>query len=171
MFAATMWLVDESGRHFYGTTVYPLLFLPIPRQLWPDKPDLSNYLTETRDPRRPILWAGMGGNILGEAYANFGLIGIVIVPFLLGYWLCKFYFAAMRRPYFSVYRFLYVTVASCLILVYRDGLNAFVIFPLVNMMPLVAIAVLSYVSFRRKRTWSSLNRPLVTRGARGITQA
>jgi len=153
-FAATVWLVDDSGRHFYGQTLYPLLFLPVPRQLWPDKPNFSFYLYETRNPARPIYWCGMGGTIHGESYANFGLIGVPIVSFILGYWLGNFYFTAMRRSYFSVYRFMYVTVACCLVQVFRDGLNALVLFPVVNMMPLVAIAALSYVSYRRKRAWN-----------------
>jgi oligosaccharide repeat unit polymerase len=152
MFAATMWLVDGYGHYFYGTTIYPLLFLPIPRQLWPEKPSISQYLYEIRDPLRPIYWAGMGGTMLGEAYANFGPFGVVIVPCIIGYCLGRFYFSAMRRPYYSVCRFMYVTVGCCLVQVFRDGLQSAVVFPLVDMMPLVAIALLSYFSFRRRVT-------------------
>ena len=170
MFAATMWLVDEYGHYFYGTTTLSLIYLPIPRQWWPEKPDLSNYLYETRNPMRPIYWAGMGGNILGEAYANFGSIGVAAVPFFVGYLLGKVYFAAMRKPYFSVYRFMYVIVASCLVQVYRDGLNAIVIFHVVDMMQLVAIAMLSYVSFRNTQTWSGLRPQMSSGHATGVTQ-
>jgi oligosaccharide repeat unit polymerase len=171
MFAATMWLVDEHGHYFYGTTVYPLLFLPIPRQLWPDKPIISTYLYEIRNPLRPIYWAGMGGTMLGEAYANFGLIGIAIVPCMMGYWLGKFYFAAMRRPYYSVCRFMYVTLACCLVLVFRDGLQSVVVLPVVDMMPLTAIAVLSYISWRRKQRLLRLFAPFAISRQRGAAQA
>jgi oligosaccharide repeat unit polymerase len=145
MFASTLWLVDESGHHFYGTMYYPLLFMPVPRQLWPDKPGLASYWEEISSPARPLDRAGMEPTMLGEAYANFGLIGIVIVPFIVGYWLGKFYFVAMRKSYFSVYRFMYVTVACCLVQVFRDGLFSAVVFPVVNMMPLVSIAAFSYI--------------------------
>jgi hypothetical protein len=145
MFASTLWLVDESGHHFYGTMYYPLLFMPVPRQLWPDKPGLASYWEEISSPARPLDRAGMEPTMLGEAYANFGLIGIVTVPFIVGYWLGKFYFVAMRKSYFSVYRFMYVTVACCLVQVFRDGLFSAVVFPVVNMMPLVSIAAFSYI--------------------------
>jgi len=109
--------------------------------------------------------------MLGEAYANFGLVGIAIVPGVIGYWLGTFYFAAMSHPYFSVYRFVYVTMACCLLQLFRDGLQSAVVFPVVDMMPLGAIAVLSYVSFRRKRTWNSLHPPFVPGRERRVTQA
>jgi oligosaccharide repeat unit polymerase len=170
MFAATTWLVDDYGHYFYGTTIYPLLFLPVPRQLWPDKPTLSTYLYEIRNPIRPIYWAGMGGTILGEAYANFGLIGVAIVPFVLGYWMGRFYFAAMRRPYFSVCRFLYVTAACCLVQVFRDGLVSAIVFPVVDMMPLVAIAILSYVSFRHTNARNLLRSSFVLGSTTGVNR-
>jgi hypothetical protein len=104
----------------------------------------------------------MGGTMLGEDYANFGVIGIAIMPGIIGYWLGKFYFAAMRRPYYSVFRFAYVTVACCLVQVFRDGLQSAVVFPVVDMMPLAAIATLSYVSFRRSRTLKSFQPPVLS---------
>ena len=173
MFAATMWLVDGYGHYFYGTTIYPLVFLPIPRQLWPDKPGITTYLYEIRNPIRPIYWGGMGGTMLGEAYANFGVIGIAIVPGIIGYWMSKFYFAAMRRSYYSVCRFMYVTVACCLIQVFRDGLQSVVVFPVVDMMPLTAIAALSalsYILFRRKQTLRFPSSSVALCRGKGITQ-
>jgi hypothetical protein len=151
MFASTIWLVDGSGRHFYGTIYYPLLVMPIPRQLWPNKPNLNWYWTEIDSPARPMYRAGMVANMLGEAYANFGPIGIVAVPFVIGYYLGKFYFTAMRKPYLSIYRFSYVIVACSLIQVFRDGLFAVAIFPLVNMMPLTVIVLCSFIVANRKR--------------------
>jgi hypothetical protein len=170
MFAATMWLVDGYGHYFYGTTIYPLLFLPIPRQLWPEKPIISTYLYELRNPLRPIYWAGMGGTMLGEAYANFGLIGVIVLPCIMGYCLGRFYFAAMRRPYYSVWRFTYVIFASCLVQVFRDGLQSAVVFPVVDMMPLAAIAMFSCLSFRHKRTWNFDQPKFSSGGARGAVR-
>jgi len=170
MFATTLWLVDGSGRHFYGTMYWTLLVMPVPRQWWPDKPGLMWYATDLTSPVRPIAGLGMVVNMLGEAYANFGLTGIAAVPFIVGYGLGKFYFVAMRKSYFSVYRFMYVTLACCLILVFRDGLFSAVIFPVVNMMPLVVIAVLSYFSFRRNQTWGYASPSFMPDRERGVAQ-
>jgi hypothetical protein len=62
----------------------------------------------------------------------------------------RFYFVAMRKNYFGICRFAYVMVASSLIQIFRDGLTALVMFTLVNMTPLVAIAVLSHVFWRQR---------------------
>jgi hypothetical protein len=145
MFASVVWLVDESGQHFYGTMYYPLLAMPIPRQIWPDKPRLNWYWNEINNPARPMRDSGMVATLPGESYANFGLSGVVLVPFVAAYCLELMYFSAMRRSYFTVYRFVYVILACSLIQIYRDGLMSAVVFPLVNMMPLTAVAALSLV--------------------------
>ena len=145
MFASMIWLVDRYGHYYYGSTIAPLIYLPIPKQLWPDKPSLVQYLYDIRNPLRPMYWAGMTPTYLGEAYANFGLIGIAAVPLFSGYILGIFYFTALRRPYFSVYRFMYVVISCSMIQFFRDGIFSLVVFPVVNMMPLVVIAVLSYI--------------------------
>ena len=109
--------------------------------------------------------------MLGEAYANFGVIGIALVPCIMGYYLTSFYFRALRHPYFSVYRFMYVIWASCLVLVFRDGLQSLVVFPVVDMMPLVAIALLSYIiSNRRRGTPSCLQQRFAFGHAGGTTK-
>ena len=148
-FASTVSLVDDSKRYYFGTLYYPLLTLPIPRQLWPDKPVLNWYQRELSTSSRPMALSGMVATLHGESYANLGVIGIIIISPLVAYWLGHFYFTAMRKNYLSVYRFTYIMVACSLIQVFRDGLIALVMFTIVNMTPLVAIALLSYVSWRR----------------------
>jgi len=152
MFASVVWLVDESGKHFYGTMYYPLLAMPIPRQIWPEKPPLNWYWSEINNPARPMREAGMIATLPGESYANFGLSGVLLVPFVAAYCLGVMYFSAMRRSYFSVYRFINVILACSLVQIYRDGLISAVVFPVVNMMPLTAVAVLSLVWKTRQRT-------------------
>jgi oligosaccharide repeat unit polymerase len=151
--ASTVWLADESGHYSYGSMYYPLLFLPVPRQLWPDKPSLSWYWAEISSPSRPMYENGMSATLVGEAYLNLGLIGVIAVPFGFGYWIGRFYFLAMHKSYFSVYRFIYVTLASCMIQVFRDGLGSLVVIPAVDLMPLVAIAGLSFVAAHSHRRW------------------
>jgi len=169
-FACTVSLVDESHRYYYGTLYYPLFTLPIPRQWWPDKPAINTYQYELSTPSRPMATSGMVPTLQGESYANLGIVGIVIISFVAAYWLGRFYFSAIHRDYLSVYRFMYVMIACNLIQVYRDGLISLVIFTVVNMMPLVAIAVLSYVSFRRRRTRYLLQLQVAPHPARTISR-
>jgi len=169
-FACTVSLVDDSHRYFYGSLYYPLLTLPIPRQLWWDKPAVNEYQFELSSPSRPMAASGMVPTLHGESYANLGPLGIIIVSFVAAYWLGSFYFAAMQNNYFSVYRFTYIVVACNLVQVFRDGLISLVMFTVVNMMPLVAIAILSYVSFRRKKARNFRRRPFLGGRARRVTQ-
>ena len=53
MTAVTMTQVDERGRFFYGSTYSGLLFLPVPRAFWPDKPGLIEWRKEIQTPWRP----------------------------------------------------------------------------------------------------------------------
>jgi hypothetical protein len=147
-FASVVSLADDSQHYYYGMLYYPLVTMAIPRQLWPDKPALNEYLREISTPTRPMAVSGMIATLHGESYANAGIAGIAAISFLVAYCLGRFYFAAMRRSYFSVYRFTYLIVACNLIQVYRDGLVSLVVFTIVNMLPLVAISLLSYIVWR-----------------------
>lgn len=151
-FACGLTLTDNTGKHYYGSTYLALLTLPIPRQWWPDKPGLADYLKDISIPSRPMGEMGMIVTFLGESYVNFGYLGILLVPGLLAYFLGRVYFRAYRSNYFSVIRLAYMLIACNLIQVYRDGLTSIVVFTWVNMMPLMVILVLHYVlPVRRKK--------------------
>jgi hypothetical protein len=170
-FASTVTLVDDSGRYYYGSLYYPLLVMPVPRQWWPDKPALNRYQYELSTQSRPMARAGMVATLHGESYANLGVLGIIIVGYISAYYLGRYYFAALRRNYLSVYRFMYVMVACNFIQIFRDGLMSLVIFTVVNMTPLVAIGILSYVSSRRKQPRKSHPSSFFRGRTRGAVQA
>jgi hypothetical protein len=150
-FGCALTLMDDSGRRYYGATYLAVLTLPIPRQWWPNKPGLTDYLVDISIPSRPMNEMGMIVTFLGESYVNFGYLGILFVPALLAYFLGRVYFRAYRSNYFSVLRLAYLLVACNLIQVYRDGLTSIVVFTWVNMMPLMVIVALhSIVPARRK---------------------
>jgi len=88
---------------------------------------------------------------LGESYANFGYVGIVLIPLLLAYFSGRAYFHAYRSNYYSVTRLAYLLIACNLIHVYRDGLVSIVVFTWVNMMPLMVIVLLHYVVPAKKK--------------------
>ena len=144
-FACALTLMDEQGKLYYGSTYLNLITLPIPRQWWPDKPSLSDYVNDISVPTRPMSEMGMIVTYLGESYANFGYLGIIVVPYILAYVLARIYFRAYRKDYFSVNRLTYLLVACNLLQVYRDGLVSIIVFTWVNMMPLVVVVGLHYI--------------------------
>ncbi len=144
-FACALTLSDDAGHFYYGATYLPLITLPIPRQWWPEKPGLADYMNEISKPWRPMGEMGMIVTFLGESYINFGYLGIFLISFLLAYGLGRIYFVAYRNPYLSVVRMAYLLIACNLLQVYRDGLASIVVFTWVNMMPLMVIIGLHYV--------------------------
>jgi hypothetical protein len=148
--ASTVTLVDQAGRFYYGTTYLTALALPVPRPLWPGKPAQNQYQHDISTPLRPMAENGMISTFLGEAYANFGLLGIVIVPFGLAYLLARLYFLAYRSGYLSLSRFVYLLIAAILIQVYRDGLISLLIHTMAAMMPLFLIVGLHHLLPHRK---------------------
>jgi hypothetical protein len=161
-YASALTLIDENGKYYYGTPYLALLTLPVPRVLWADKPGLADHMADFSRPSRPMKEAGMILTFIGDAYANFWYFGVVVVPFLLAYWLGRFYFRAYRENYYSVTRFMYLMLAVNLIQVYRDGLLSIFIFTVVNMFPLVLIVVLHYffpVKKRLRRMAPAFNQP------------
>jgi len=144
-FAMALTLVDDNGKFYYGSIYLPLITLPIPRQFWPEKPGLADYLKDISRPWRPMDQMGMIITIWGESYLNFGYVGIIIIPGLFAYCLGRAYFYAYKRHYYTVARFTYLLIACNLLQVYRDGLISIVLFTFVNMMPLMLIIILHYI--------------------------
>jgi hypothetical protein len=83
--ACTLTLVDRSDKLYYGATYLALVTSPIPRQLWPDKPGLADYLKDFSTPARPMAELGMVMTFIGEFYINFGYLGILIMSFFTAY--------------------------------------------------------------------------------------
>ena len=75
--------VPEKVDYMYGETYVSWAFMPIPRTVWLDKPPLGAgpiIGSEIFDLRS----AGVPPGMIAEAYLNFGVLGILFVPFLLG---------------------------------------------------------------------------------------
>ena len=144
-FASALTLMDNAGTLYYGTTYLPLITSPIPRQWWPDKPGLAEYIRDYSVPTRPMFEMGMITTFIGEFYLNFGYFGIITMSYFTAYSLARIYFHAYRSNYFSVVRFSYLLVACNLVQIYRDGLISLFVFTLVNMMPLAVIVILHLI--------------------------
>lgn len=69
-------LVPESYGYLHGQSYYRLLFVPIPRSLWPNKPlDTQRIVAQWINPAAPSIQTTPVG-IFGDLYINFGMLGI-----------------------------------------------------------------------------------------------
>jgi oligosaccharide repeat unit polymerase len=92
MFRELLFVVRAESDHMplqYGTTYFTQIVNPIPRALWPGKPVADAGLIMARaygavdSKGEPFMTISPG--FLGEAYLNFGFLGILIVPALAGF--------------------------------------------------------------------------------------
>jgi len=94
-----------------GVTYFTQLVNPIPRAIWPDKPVADAVLILARaygavgPDGEPLMTISPG--FLGEAYLNFGMVGLLIVPGLAGLivraWDRMFRIATSALPPFLIY--------------------------------------------------------------------
>jgi hypothetical protein len=145
MGAMTVGLVDEKGKFFYGSTMWPALFNYVPRAIWPDKPASDQWEIDISTKDRPMSTYGMTASLMGAAYVDFGYAGIVIIPFLFSLFLGWAYFQAFRCSHYSVGRFAFLVMACILFQPYRDGMYSFFIFNMVCMMPMYIIVLLHLI--------------------------
>lgn len=76
--------VPERVQHLYGRTYFEFVLTPIPRAIWPDKPDVRNsyfIADEILDLRTN---SGVPPSGMAELYLNFGWGGIAIGMFIAG---------------------------------------------------------------------------------------
>lgn len=75
----------KHGEYYYGASYASWVFAPIPKSVWSDRPDLNmDAIVKGTIYQRDASINGYPPGMLGEAYMNFGLIGLLIVPFFLG---------------------------------------------------------------------------------------
>ena len=141
-YAMTLTEIDKHNKVYYGTTIAPLILLPIPRSMWDEKPALNQWQIDISTINRPFDKMGSIGTIYGEAYANFRVFGVVLIPATLFYFLTIWYRKIKNKNIFDLDKFLYTIIFVCLIQVLRDGLISLFIFPILNNMPLVLIYIL-----------------------------
>jgi hypothetical protein len=143
MQATYMAAADQANLRFYGTTVLPLIYLPIPRYIWPDKPPVNEAGREISTATRMIIQTGMIPLLSGEAYINFGWIGCAVIPFLYILGMQMAYRRVRSHDITSAARWVYLIYLMIMIVVFRDGLNPLIIYPVVVYLPLLSWGVIS----------------------------
>jgi hypothetical protein len=150
MQATVMAAADEHDKRYYGATLLPLLYTPIPRFAWPDKPMPNEYQWELSSSLRPIEPIGMTPQLSGESYVNFGWMGCAVIPFLYMLGLQTLYWRVRNQEIMSVSRWIYLILLVAMVQVFRDGLGSAITFPCVLQLPLVAWGGISKVIGARR---------------------
>ena len=143
MQATYMAAADEAGKRFYGGTLAPLLFLPIPRFLWPDKPRLNDAALQITSGSRQIVQVGMVPTLAGDSYLNFGWLGCFLIPFVYMFLMHRMFLRISGHGIASSEQLIYLILFAAMLQVFRDGLGALVLYPLVIYLPLTAWSLLS----------------------------
>lgn len=77
--------VPQRHPHLYGSSFMALVSAPVPRSLWPDKPAVSlGPIVRREIYGHPTRNNGYPPGLIGEAYLNFGAVGIPIVCLVFG---------------------------------------------------------------------------------------
>jgi hypothetical protein len=138
-FAGYLTLCDNFSKFEYGKTYAQVAFMPIPRKWWPGKPGLGDHIIERATPTRPYDKEGRIITYIGEAYANFGILGVIAIPFAFGALLAWFYERTLRLPYFSLGFLTYIFISSSFIQAYRDGFSSVILFGIAFNLPLIIV--------------------------------
>lgn len=128
MYASTLTLIDQHKSYYYGTTYLAVFLVPIPRPFWKAKPSTVQWITDVSTPSRNLKELGAIPTIYGEAYVNFGIFGIIFIPFLFAKYSSRWYFKVLTTHPQSANLYLYLYFSAIIVQVYRDGLISFIIF-------------------------------------------
>lgn len=161
MQAMYMAAADAAGKRYYGSTILPLLSLPIPRFLWPEKPGINAYAVELSTGSREISRMGLTPNLSGESYVNMGWFGCFLIPFVYLFLMQIAFLCTKDPPYFTTGWWLYLLFLVCMLQIYRDGLISVVIFPLLYYFPVFIWGLASYILNRLRAAQQSISQPLV----------
>jgi hypothetical protein len=153
-YAGALTLTDTLGKRYFGSTYLPLLTFPIPRFLWPDKPGFGDHVIAMATRSRPYEREGRTITYIAEAYLNFGIAGVILVPLVLGAVLNRAYRIFRSGPPGRIGQLFYLSIMMSLILAYRDGLMSFVVFGIINMFPIVIAWALQIMTQRGKYKFS-----------------
>jgi oligosaccharide repeat unit polymerase len=80
--------VLNKSSYYFGSTYLTWIYAPIPRSIWEDKPPITPGLIVRKDILGENSDNNLGGGIppglVAESFMNFGFIGIIFIPILLG---------------------------------------------------------------------------------------
>lgn len=99
-------------------------------------------------------WVGVANSLfLGDAYANFGIIGVIISPFIVSIWFCFFYHKMEKSPKTPINIGVYIVILNNLVNSITGGFcSAYLInTKMISCIIYLIIFNLLFNSFRRKK--------------------
>ncbi|MCY0966941.1 O-antigen polymerase [Parathalassolituus penaei] len=118
---ATIKVVNDNSEFSYGSQYLRLLVWPIPRQIWNDKPVLTNIveLNDYGDFRYLTI------TLYADVYMAFGLFSSVIMMFLLGWFMAYVYELALNKKSVFGYMFFWVFIIYIKTIMRDGGVTVF----------------------------------------------
>lgn len=111
--------IFDSSNYWYGASFKDILYAPIPRSIYPDKPPIDegvyiyniahgNIVSPTTSPQK-MTAVGWPPNTITNMYINFGYIGVPIGGIIFGYFLKYFYNLTIKLNYNPISIYLYTS--------------------------------------------------------------
>lgn len=138
-YAGALTLIDYNQKVYAGSTYLAIVTLPIPRQLWPNKPGLADYMYDISTSGRPFSTEGRIMTYIGESYLNFRYLGVFLIPLALGFGLSYWCLVATTGPWLRLNRYIYVMAFMAFIQLFRDGLLSLPLFSVIHNLPALFI--------------------------------
>ncbi len=138
-------LLDRRDYTYYGATYLYFMVMPVPREWWPEKPAINQYVVDISTPTRPYSTEGRITTLVGESYANFRELGVALVPLVSGLLLATWCLYANSGKGKSIQQYAYLAFTVTFIQVFRDGLSSFVMFGVFQNVPLLCLLGLSWI--------------------------
>jgi hypothetical protein len=122
--------IQELGKklpYFYGLSLYRIIFMFIPRSIFPSKPlDPSITMMKYLSPRLYSIGVSAGNGFVGESYMNFGIFGIfffgIFYGFLIG--VLEKYFI---KNWHYINKIIYIYIVGLLIEINRGAMSSDII--------------------------------------------
>ena len=143
--AASLTMTDDRNRFYFGETYLYALTLPIPKSYWPEKPGLNQHVVDISTRGRPFKTEGRIIMLIGESYINFGILGVLIIPLVFGWFLSRWCVQATSFELTSLSRYVYLSLMITFINVFRDGITSMVMFGVFQNVPLVLVVALHVI--------------------------
>ena len=141
-YAGFIGMTDTAEKVGYGTNYLAILVLPVPREIWPNKPGQADHIAEVSTPRRRYDIEGRIITYIGEAYYNFRYMGVVLISAFFGYFLTSWCFRSVIGPFRCFEVITYTIFFTTLIQFYRDGVSSIIIFGIAHQIPFITILIL-----------------------------
>lgn len=121
LLATALLIIPEDIPHMHGAAFFgDLLFRPIPRQLWPNKPiPPRERITSTLWPRSPFL--NLEYSVLMIGYLDFGLLGVTTLMSILGIALRTLYVYFVRNALDLGAQLVFASTLPVVVSALRDG--------------------------------------------------